>query len=124
MERTKTEIDSALFEAVHRLAGEQGREDSEVIEDAVSYYLISLGGPSGAAAVSEERRELARRRLLGVVGSGGFEDTEAQKTAEEAVRRARSEAPERDGELPAPSPEEVREKLGARAPGSPGNASG
>jgi hypothetical protein len=31
VERTKTEIDSALFEAVHRLAGEQGCEDSEVI---------------------------------------------------------------------------------------------
>lgn len=122
MERTKTEIDSALFEAVHRVAGEQGREDSEVIEDAVSYYLLSLGGSAGAAAVSDERRELARRRLLSVVGSGGLEDAEAQEIAEEAVRRARSEAPEREGELPAPSPDEVRERLGA--PGGPGNSPG
>lgn len=124
MERTKTEIDSALFEAVHRLADEQGREDSEVIEDAVSYYLISLGGPSGAAAVSEERRELAKQRLLRLVGSGGLGDAEAQEIAEEAVRRARSEAPEREEELPAPPPKEVRERLGVRAPESPGDASG
>ena len=124
MERTKTEIDSALFEAVHRLAGEQGREDSEVIEDAVSYYLLSLGGSAETAAVSDERRELARRRLLGLAGSGGLGDLDAQEIAEEAVRRARSEAPEREAELPAPSPEEVREKLGVRAPGGPGNSSG
>jgi hypothetical protein len=43
VERTRTEIDSALFEVVHRLAAGQGREDSEVLEDAVSYYLLSLG---------------------------------------------------------------------------------
>lgn len=124
MERTKTEIDSALFEAVHRLAGEQGRNDSEVIEDAVSYYLISLGGYAGAAAVSDERRELARQRVLGLVGSGGLEDEEAQETAEEAVRRARSEAPEREGESPAPPSEEIHEKLGVRTPEGRGDSSG
>jgi hypothetical protein len=114
MERTKMEIDSTLFDAVHRLASEQGREDSEVLEDAVSYYLLSLSGITGAAAVSEERRELARRRLLDLLGSGGLEDEEALRIAEGAVRRARSEAPEREGESPAPPPEEVRESLGLR----------
>lgn len=123
MERTKTEIDSALFEAIRRLAAEQGREDSEVLEDAVSYYLFSLGDPSGHGAVSEERRELARRRLLGLVGAGGLDDGEAQAIAEEAVRRARDEAPERGAELPAPSPGEMRERLGIRGSGKPGTPS-
>jgi hypothetical protein len=120
VERTKTEIDSALFEAVHRLAAEQGREDSEVLEDAISYYLLSLGGSSEHGAVSEERRELARRRLLGLIGNGDLDEGEAQAIAEEAVRRARDEAPERGAELPAPSPGEVRHRLGIRGSGKPG----
>lgn len=123
MERTKTEIDSALFEAVHRLAAEQGREDSEVLEDAVSYYLLSLGAAGDAGAVSDERRELARRRLLGLLGAGGLGDEEARALAEETVRRARAEAPERYGELPAPPAGEVRERLGFRGSGEPDGSS-
>lgn len=65
---------------------------------------------------SEERRELASRRLLGLAGSGGLEDAEAQETAEEAVRRARAESTERE-EFSAPWPEEVRERLGVRDDG-------
>ncbi len=121
VERTKTEIDSTLFEAVHKLAAEQGREDSEVLEDAVSYYLLFLGGLSGHEVVSEERRALARERLLELVGAGGLADEEAQALAEKAVRRARSEAPERGEERPAPSPEEMRARLGVRASGKPGD---
>jgi hypothetical protein len=113
LRRITTELDGALFEVVRELAAEQGREDSEVLEDAVSYYLLSLGGSSGHGAVPEERRELARRRLLGLVGAGGLDDEEAQAIAEEAVRRARAEASEGNGDLPAPSPEEVRRRFGA-----------
>lgn len=123
MERTRTEIDSALFGAVHKLASEQGREDSEVLEDAVSYYLLSLGDPSGHGGVSDERRELARRRLLGLVGAGGLEDEEARAIAEDAVGSVRAEAPERNGELPAPPPGEVRERLGVSGPGEPDGSS-
>ena len=119
VERTKTEIDSTLFEAVHKLAAEQGREDSEVLEDAVSYYLLFLGGLSGHEVVSEERRALARERLLELLGTGGLGDEEAQALAEKAVRRARSEAPERGEERPTPSPEEMRARLGVRASGKP-----
>lgn len=43
-------------------------------------------------------------------------DAEAMAIAEDAVRRARSEAPERQGESPAPAPEEARERLGLRGP--------
>lgn len=123
MERTRTEIDSALFEIVHKLAAEQGREDSEVLEDAVNYYLLSLGDPPGHVAVSDERRELARRRLLGLVGAGGLEDEEARALAEDAVGRARAESPERNGELPAPPPGEVRERLGVSGSGEPDGSS-
>jgi hypothetical protein len=123
VERTKTEIDSTLFEAVHKLAAEQGREDSEVLEDAVSYYLLFLSGLSGHEVVSEERRALARERLLELVGAGGLGDEEAQALAEKAVRRARTEAPERGEERPAPSPEEMRTRLGVRASGKPGGPS-
>ncbi|MGI8908985.1 MAG: hypothetical protein ACR2JR_00275 [Rubrobacteraceae bacterium] len=123
MERTRTEIDSALFEAVHKLAAEQGREDSEILEDAVSYYLLSLGAPSGHGAMSDERRELARRRLLGLVGAGGLEDEEARAIAEAAVGRARAEAPERNGELPALPRAEVRERLGVSGSGEPDGSS-
>ena len=123
MERTKTEIDSTLFEAVHKLAAEQGREDSEVLEDAVSYYLLFLGGLPRREVVSEERRALARERLLELVGAGGLGDEEAQALAEKAVRRAQSEAPERGEEQPAPSPEEVRARLGVRASGKPDDPS-
>ncbi len=51
-----TEIDSTLFEAVRKLAAEQGREGSEVLEDAVSYYRLFFGDLSGREAVPEERR--------------------------------------------------------------------
>jgi len=56
--------------------------------------------------------ESAKRRLLGLAGAGDLGDGEAREIAEEAVRRARSEAPERGSESPAPSPEEVREAFG------------
>jgi len=114
VERTKTEIDRALFEAIRKLAAEQGREDSEVLEDAVSYYLLFLGGLSGREVASEERRALTRERLLELLGAGGLGDEEAQALAERAVRCARSEAPERGEEQPASSPEEVRARLGVR----------
>jgi hypothetical protein len=78
VECTKTEINSTLFEAVRKLAAEQDREDSEMLEDAVSYYLLFLGGLSGHEVVSEERRALARERLLELVGAGGLGDVEAQ----------------------------------------------
>lgn len=122
MERTGTEIDSALFEAVHRLAAQQGRDDSEVLEDAVSYYLLALGGLSGSE-VSEERRALARERLTELAGSGGLSDEEAQELAHRAVRRARDEVPDRDEELPTLSPEEIRARLGGRSPGNVTGAS-
>ncbi len=118
--RTKTEIDGTLLEAVRKLAAEQGREGSEVLEDAVSYYLIYFGGLSGREAVPEERRAQAHERLLGLAGSGGLDDEGARVLAEKAVRRARDEAPERNEELPAPSPEEVRARFGGR--GMDGNA--
>lgn len=122
MERTGTEIDSALFEAVHRLAAQQGRDDSEVLEDAVSYYLLALGGLSGSE-VSEERRALARERLTELAGSGGLSDEEAQELAHRAVRRARDGVPDRDEELPTLSPEEIRARLGGCSPGNVTGAS-
>lgn len=66
---------------------------------------------------AEERRELAKRRLLELVGSGGLGDAEAQGIADEAVRRARSEAPERKAESPAPPTEKVRDELDVRDTG-------
>jgi len=47
-------------------------------------------------------------------------DAEAMAIAEDAVCRTRSEAPEREGESPAPPPEEVREKLGVQDTGGAG----
>ena len=67
MERTTTQMDSILFGAVHRLAAKQGREDSEVLEDAVSYYLLTLGSLSDGE-VSQERRALAREAAYRVGG--------------------------------------------------------
>lgn len=115
-EWVETRIDSTLLEAVRKLAAEQGREDSEVLEDAVSYYLLYIAEiPSGSGTVvSEKRRALARERLLELAGSGGLDDDEAQALAERAVRRARAEASVREEGMTALSPEEVRSRLGAR----------
>lgn len=109
-------MDGTLLEAVRKLAAEQGREESEVLEDAVSYYLLYVAeGPSGSGTVvSEERRARARERLLELVGSGGLGDEEAQALAERAVRRARAEASERGEGMAALSPEEVRARLEGR----------
>jgi len=74
-------------------------------------------GNDGALTEAGERRELARRRLLGLAGSGGLGDAEAQEIAEEAVRRARAEAPKTKGESPAPPPEEARGRMGAQETG-------
>lgn len=71
------------MEAALVRAGKEGRGVAELIEDAVRSYLDAVG-----------------ERNLG--------EEAAAKLAEEAVRRARSEAPERSEESPAPSPEEVR----------------
>lgn len=71
----------------------------------------------GMLPEAEGRRESARRRLLELAGAGGLADAEAQEVADEAVRRARSEAPERAGDSPAPSLEETRERLGVRDTG-------
>lgn len=111
-----TRIDSTLLEAVRKLAAEQGREDSEVLEVAVSYYLLYVAeGPSGSGTVvSEERRARARERLLELAGSGGLDDEEAQALAQRAVRRTRAEASEREEGMTALSPEEVRARLGGR----------
>ena len=73
---------------------------------------MERNGIDGALPGSEERRELAVRRPLDLAGFGGLADEEATETAKEAVRRARSEAPERENESPAPSPEEVRRAFG------------
>lgn len=70
-------------------------------------------------AYPEAERWLARSRLLGLLGAGGLEDSEAQAIAGEAVRRARSDAQERDEELPVPPPDEVRERLRVRESGEP-----
>lgn len=40
-EKTRTEISGELLEAVRRLAEAQGREEVEVLEDAVRYFLGS-----------------------------------------------------------------------------------
>lgn len=50
--RTETKIDRALLEAVRRRAAEEGRDEEELIEEAVGRYLA--GGSSGG-----------RGRLLG-----------------------------------------------------------
>ena len=45
IERTDTKIDRALLEAVRRRAAREGRDEEELIEEAVGRYLT--GGPSG-----------------------------------------------------------------------------
>ena len=40
-EKVRTEISGELLEAVRRLAEEQGRSESEVLDDAVRYFLGS-----------------------------------------------------------------------------------
>ena len=45
IERTDTRIDRALLEAVRRRAAKEGRDEEELIEEAVGRYLT--GGPSG-----------------------------------------------------------------------------
>jgi hypothetical protein len=126
MERTQTSIDRDLLDAVRELAAEEGRDETEVIEEAVSRYLAAFAGhvPEHVLErlvsdreVSEERRAAARKRLFEVAGSGGLDDEEAQALAEEAVRRARAET-ERRAEAAAPSPEEVRARREARIRGS------
>jgi len=77
-------------------------------------------GIDSASLEAEERRGSAKRRLLDLVGSGGLGDAEAMGIAEEAVRRARSEASERERESPAPLEEEVRKVLGSHGPGGTG----
>jgi hypothetical protein len=39
--RARTEIRSELLEAVRKLAAQQGRDESDVLEDAVSFFLVS-----------------------------------------------------------------------------------
>lgn len=40
-DKVQTEISSDVLEAVRRLAREEGREESEVLEDAVRFFLVS-----------------------------------------------------------------------------------
>lgn len=39
--RLQTEIDARLLAEIRKLAGEQGRSEQEVLEDAVRYFLLS-----------------------------------------------------------------------------------
>ncbi len=43
MERVETKIDRDLLEAVRERAREEGRDSSEIIEEAVSHYLRTRG---------------------------------------------------------------------------------
>lgn len=116
MEKVETSIDRDVMEAARLRAGEEGRPESELIEDAVRYYLLAVGGRAFeyllGHGVSEERRALARQRVLQAAGSGGMDEEEAHELALSLVRRAREEAPERKDVRPAPGPEAVRARLG------------
>ena len=39
--KVQTEISTDVLEAVRRLARQEGREESEVLEDAVRFFLVS-----------------------------------------------------------------------------------
>jgi len=67
----------------------------------------------------EARREVAHKRLLGVIGSGGLEEEEAQALALKVVRRARREAGSRGAEEASPGSGEVRKHLGERRSSRP-----
>jgi len=61
MERTETRIDSGLVERARERARKEGRDESELIEDALRRYLGETGDDR-RASISESLESARRRR--------------------------------------------------------------
>lgn len=66
MERTETKIDRGLLDAVRRRAAEEGRDESEIIEEALKRYLddstIREGGSARSLKVESFEQIFTRVR--------------------------------------------------------------
>lgn len=60
-EKQKTEIDAGLLEELRRRAEEQGREEGELLEEAVRRYLLALA-PRRSGSMEEFFEKVERRR--------------------------------------------------------------
>lgn len=88
MERTWTKVSRDLLEEVRRRAAEEGRDEAEVIEDAVSHYLreVRRSEPRSVTEVLESMREWRKER-----GVPELSEEEAMKLANEELRAYRRE---------------------------------
>lgn len=88
MERTETKISQDLLEEVRRRAAEEGRDEAEVIEDAVSRYLREMRQPEPGSIteVLERMRDWRKER-----GIPELSEEEAMKLANEELRAYRRE---------------------------------
>ena len=94
MQRSYLEIADELLEAVRQLAAEQGRDEREVIEDALRRYLDA----PPTSIVEALRREQEQRRERGLMAlldrmSSRFEldEDEAMDLATSEIRAMREE---------------------------------
>jgi metal-responsive CopG/Arc/MetJ family transcriptional regulator len=93
-QRTFLEIDERLLEDVRRVAAEQGREEREVLEEAVRSYL----GATSSTLLESVRQEQQRRQTRGFVslldrmGSRfALDEEEAMDLANAELREVRAE---------------------------------
>jgi len=85
MERTETKIDRVLIERARRRARREGREESDVIEDALRRYLDGEDRRPGISTSLDEARDRRERE-----GVSELSEEEAMKLAvheQHALRR-------------------------------------
>jgi predicted transcriptional regulator len=86
-EKVRTEIDAELLEAVRRLARQQGRDESAVIEDAIRRYVSASSGRPGTLAELFERIDRGRKER----GVEPLSEEEAMRLANEELHAMRRE---------------------------------
>lgn len=88
-EKQKTEIDAGLFAKLSRRAAEQGRPETEVLEEAVRRYLET---PRSTAELLDRAERWQRDR-----GVEPLSDEEAMELANEELHAMRRERRTRAG---------------------------
>jgi hypothetical protein len=94
VQRTYLEIDDGLLEAVRKAAAEQGRDEREVIEEALRRYLEAPSDPlvESLRREQEQRRERRFMELLDRMSSRfDLDEDEAMNLATAEIRAMREE---------------------------------
>lgn len=118
MGRAAIDINPELLDAARSVAEEQGRDERELVEDAVGFYLLAVLGRSigdfSDRGSDSDLRSRAAQRIREAAGSGRLGQDEARVLALSLVREAREEAPTPEDTRSPLSPEEARESMEVR----------